>query len=72
MTAGDLTGWAAAGLTLLTFSVRSMVALRTAGIAANICFVLYGIVNGLFPVVVLHALLLPCNLLRLYELRRDG
>jgi hypothetical protein len=68
----DLTGWAAAALTLFTFSVRSMAALRTAAIAANICFILYGMTNGLYPVAVLHVVLLPCNILRLRELRRES
>jgi len=65
-------GWLAAGLTLLTFSMRSMVALRLAALAANLCFIVYGASAGLPPVLVLHVLLLPCNLLRLAELRRAG
>jgi CRP/FNR family cyclic AMP-dependent transcriptional regulator len=71
MDAGDLAGWLAASLTLISFSMRSMMALRIAAIAANVCFILYGTANGLYPVVVLHILLLPCNFLRLYELRRE-
>ena len=60
-------GWIAASFTLLAFSVRTMIGLRTAGIAANLSFILYGITQHLYPVAALHFLLLPCNLARLYE-----
>jgi hypothetical protein len=66
----DLVGWLAAALTLLTFSMRSMAALRLAAIGANFCFIAYGLVGGLVPVLVLHLVLLPCNVLRLVELCR--
>lgn len=69
MTADDSIGWLAASLTLLTFSMRSMMALRIAAMAANICFIVYGTLSHLYPVVTLHVLLLPCNLFRFYELQ---
>lgn len=69
MTAVDIIGWLAAALTLLTFSMRSMVALRVAALAANLSFIAYGLLGGLYPIVVLHAMLLPCNVLRLWQLR---
>lgn len=68
MTGVDLVGWLAAALTLLAFFMRSMTALRAVAIAANLCFLLYGAANWLYPVLVLHVLLLPCNAVRLYEL----
>jgi hypothetical protein len=71
MTGTDLAGWLAAGLTLATFSMQSMSRLRASAIAANVCFITYGLLSGLYPVIVLHALLLPCNALRLYQLT-DG
>ena len=70
MTEDHLLGWLAAGLTLLTFSMRSMIALRTAALAANLCFIAYGAQGALYPVLALHLLLLPCNLLRLRQLCR--
>jgi len=66
----DALGWVAASLTLLTFSMRGMLALRLAGIASNIAFMGYGAAEGLYPVVALHLALLPCNLMRLRELCR--
>lgn len=65
----DLFGWIAAALTLLTFSMRSMGALRIAALAANLVFIAYGATAGLAPVLALHLTLLPCNFVRLVQLR---
>lgn len=72
MTAGDLSGWLAAALTLMAFSMKSMMALRILAIAANVCFILYGAMSWAYPVLVLHVVLLPCNVLRLCELWRQA
>lgn len=72
MSAGDLAGWLAAALTLAAFLMRSMMALRLAAIAANLCFILYGVLNLAWPVLALHLALLPCNLQRLRELQRSA
>ena len=63
-------GWLAATFTLLAFSMRSMMALRIAALAANGCFIAYGALADLLPVLALHMLLLPCNFLRLIQLSR--
>ena len=72
MSVGDFAGWLAAALTLLAFLMRSMTALRLAAIAANLCFILYGVLNVAWPVLALHLALLPCNLQRLWELQRSA
>ena len=64
----DLLGFAAAGLVLLTFYVRSSTAMRAAAIASNLLFIAYAGTQGLLPVLVLHALLLPLNVWRLREM----
>ena len=69
MTFANSLGWIAAGFTLVTFSMRSMIALRLGAISANVCFIFYGFMSDLYPVIVLHLLLFPCNLIRLYQLR---
>jgi hypothetical protein len=71
MLTGEVVGWLAAGLALLTFSMRSMIGLRLAALGAKLCFIAYGGLSGLYPVLVLHVLLVPCNLYRLIELLRD-
>lgn len=68
MTIVDVIGWLAAALTLLTFLMSSMVPLRLVALAANAAFILYGALTGIYPVVALHTLLIPCNLWRLRQL----
>jgi hypothetical protein len=66
----DLLGWAAAALTFLTFSMRTMLPLRIVAIGANVLFISYGALAGIYPVLALHLLLLPFNLFRLVEILR--
>ncbi len=68
MISSEIFGWAAALLTLLAFSQRSMLPLRLAAIGANVAFVTYGLTTGLLPILALHLTLLPCNLFRLAQL----
>jgi hypothetical protein len=68
----DVMGWLAAALTLLTFSMRAMLALRVVGMAANVAFIGYGICEQLVPVIVLHSLLLPCNMIRTLQILQGG
>ena len=64
----DAIGFAAAGLVLATFCMRSMGALRWVAIASNLIFIAYGYFGNLAPVLLLHALLLPVNAYRLTQL----
>ena len=66
----DGIGFAAAGLVLATFSMRSMIALRWVAIASNLAFIAYGYLGNLAPVLLLHVLLLPINVCRLAQLRQ--
>ena len=61
----DLLGYTAAGLVLATFCMRDMAALRCMAIASNLAFITYGALADLGPVLLLHLLLLPVNVLRL-------
>jgi CRP/FNR family cyclic AMP-dependent transcriptional regulator len=63
-------GYVAAFLVLLTFSMKTMVPLRIVGIVSNIFFIGYGYLAEAQPVVVLHCILLPLNMLRLYQILR--
>lgn len=63
----DLLGYAAGALVLAAFGMRDMRALRLTAIASNLAFAGYGAWAGIEPVLVLHALLLPLNLLRLSQ-----
>jgi hypothetical protein len=74
MNAHELIGYLASLLVLATFCMRDMVALRVVAIASNIAFITYALLAGIGPVLLLHAVLLPVNVLRLAELwpRRLG
>ena len=65
MSAIEATGYLASALVLAAFCMRDMVALRCTAIASNLAFIAYGALAGLGPVLVLHLLLLPINVLRL-------
>ena len=67
MTAIDGLGFLAAGLVLGTFWMKQLVALRGMAIASNLAFILYGHITGIVPVLVLHLILLPVNIIRLVE-----
>ncbi|MFO1296938.1 MAG: cyclic nucleotide-binding domain-containing protein [Rubrivivax sp.] len=63
MSPGDAIGYLASALVLLAFSARSIAALRMAAVASNLAFIAYGLAVHLPPVLALHAVLLPLNLL---------
>ena len=68
----ELLGYAAAGLVLATFSARSIRALRALAIASDLLFIAYAACAALMPVLVLHALLLPMNVIRLRQALADS
>lgn len=64
VTLADAIGFAAALLTLVAFAQRSMRPMRLAALAANLAFILYGGLGGHWPVLALHLVLLPLNVVR--------
>jgi len=64
----DIIATIAALLVFLTFSMQTMVPLRLVGIASNVFFIAYGYLQPAYPLLVLHALLLPLNILRLRQM----
>lgn len=70
MSIAELAGYVAALLVFLTFYMKTMIPLRIVGICSNCVFIAYGYLGGLYPVLVLHIILLPLNGLRLRELLR--
>jgi hypothetical protein len=67
MTSLDAFGYFAASLVLATFCARSMVTLRLLGITSNIAFMTYAGMAHLWPILLLHAVMLPLNLQRLRD-----
>jgi CRP/FNR family cyclic AMP-dependent transcriptional regulator len=68
MQLSELFGYLGAFLTLATFSMKTMLHLRIAGIVANVAFITYGLSAGVHPVLMLHLTLLPLNVWRLRQL----
>lgn len=63
-------GYLASALVFAAFYMRTMLPLRMLAIASNVVFLTYGIELSLWPVAILHALLLPLNVIRLFQVRR--
>ncbi len=63
----DLVGYAAGALVFLTFSMKTLMALRVVAIASNFAFIVYAYWANLAPILLLHGLLLPLNLWRTWE-----
>ena len=63
----SISGYVASTLVLLTFVAKDMRLLRTIAIFSNLAFITYGTVEWLPPVLFLHLVLLPLNIVRLRE-----
>jgi len=68
MSPTEVLGYIAAILVLLTFSMTTMVHLRIVGILSNVFFIAYGYQSNAYPIMLLHCILLPLNILRLSQI----
>src|SRR5215471_703774 len=59
MTMTDGMGYVAASLVLATFCAKRMVSLRALAISSNVAFITYGLAAQLWPIVMLHVIMLP-------------
>lgn len=66
----EAVGYLAAVLVFLTFYMKTMIPLRLTGICSNCAFITFGYFGGVYPILILHCLLLPLNSLRLREMLR--
>ena len=64
----DISGYVASTLVLPTFVAKDMRLLRTTAIFSNLAFIIYGAIAWLPPVLILHLVLLPLNIVRLAEI----
>jgi CRP/FNR family cyclic AMP-dependent transcriptional regulator len=72
-----IAAWVAALLVFSSFFMKTMIPLRVVAIGSNVAFVSYallglkyGIFGRVYPILVLHSLLLPLNVLRLRQIKR--
>lgn len=70
ITGSEWSGYLASSLVLMTFTMTSMRLLRVVGIASNFAFITYALIDRLPPILVLHGMLLPLNLYRLFQIER--
>jgi len=68
MTLIDGLGYLASALVLLTFCMSTMLSLRAAAIASNLAFIGYGLSADIYPVLILHIILLPVNVVLLLQM----
>ena len=66
----DVLGYAASASVLATFCMSTMIPLRVVALGSNLLFGTYGYVEHLYPVLILHAILLPVNLFRLVQFQK--
>ena len=67
----DIIGYAAALAVLCTFCMSTIVLLRIVAICSNMLFGRYGVLAHLYPVFLLHAILLPINIFKLARVRQE-
>jgi hypothetical protein len=67
MTIWDTAGYLASSLVITAFCMKDILRLRLAASVSNVAFLVYGLALGLAPVWLLHAILLPVNLWRLWQ-----
>jgi CRP/FNR family transcriptional regulator, cyclic AMP receptor protein len=66
----DILGYAASASVLITFCMSTMVPLRVVAIVSNVLFATFGGLAHIYPVLVLHVVLLPVNIMRLLQILR--
>lgn len=66
----DATGLAAGFFVILAFYMQDARNLRVCAIVSNLLFITYGAALTLWPILILHATLLPLNVVRLCQLIR--
>jgi CRP/FNR family transcriptional regulator, cyclic AMP receptor protein len=64
----EIFGFAAAAASLYTFYARTIIPLRVAAIIANALAMIYSANHGTYPTVLLNAVLLPLNAVRLHAM----
>ena len=67
MSVWDAVGYLASMLVIASFGMRAMVPLRVLAVCSNLAFFAYGLGLRLAPVCVLHGILLPMNVWRLWQ-----
>jgi hypothetical protein len=65
----ELSGYIASLLVFVAFYMKTMIPLRVVAILSNVAFITYAVGGHLYPVLILHSVLLPLNCIRLQQMR---
>lgn len=68
----EAVGFCGSALAILTYWMREMIPLRIAAVLGCLCFLVYALLIGSYPLILMEATLLPINLYRLAELLRPA
>jgi len=66
----NVLGYAASSAVLATFCMKTMRPLRILAVGSNVLFACYGFLDGIYPVLILHIILFPINVMRLVQVQR--
>jgi CRP/FNR family cyclic AMP-dependent transcriptional regulator len=66
----NVLGYAASSAVLATFCMKTMRPLRILAVGSNVLFACYGFLDGIYPVLILHIVLFPINVMRLVQVQR--
>jgi|HubBroStandDraft_2_1064218.scaffolds.fasta_scaffold869648_2 hypothetical protein len=64
-------GFLAALSVLASFCMTRIVTLRSFSLLSNVLFILYGVLAHIYPVFLLHVVLFPVNLVKLYRIQTE-
>jgi CRP/FNR family transcriptional regulator, cyclic AMP receptor protein len=67
---GVVIGLVGAGLSLISFLMKSMLPLRVIALVANVFFIAYGLLESNLVALLLHSCLLPINAKRAWDIRK--
>jgi len=68
MSIPELLGYLATVFNIAAYSMRTMIPLRILAIISNCVFIVYGATAGVYPILILHGILLPLNAWRLRQM----
>ena len=66
----ELLGYLSSVVLVSTFYMKTMIPLRITAIIANVCMIVFTAMIGLWPVLIAQAVMLPLNLLRLWQIHK--
>ena len=68
MSVPDIIGYIGAAFVIATYSMKTMIPLRTIGLMSNAILLTYAVVEGAAPEIALEGIVLPLNALRLFQM----